>query len=213
MARLLWLALLGVCIGLAIATARRPAEPGVVSARDSSPSVERGVHFETPLETPVGAPAATAPFEPDSPQPALISRAASSLERFLELRGITAVGAMRKDLTEFVAELRDSGWAPGMEAQFQSELAKSTTTLTDSYVECRRSRCLVLLVHPAGTHRPLVGEETRAALQEHARAASSLNLIGFGAFAAVAPDGSLVSWNRFQRRCGPDWQCLEPAAQ
>jgi hypothetical protein len=213
MARLLLLALLGACIGAVVVIARRPAEPGVAPAHAAQPSADREVHAETPLETPADAPAATASLEPDSPQPVLVAGAASSLERFLELRGIIAVGAMQRDLAEFVAEPRDLGWAPGMEAQFQSELTKSTTTLTDSYVECRRSRCLVLLVRPAGTHRPLVGEETRAALQEHARVASSLSLFGFGAFAAVAPDGSLVSWNRFQRRCGPDWQCLETTTQ
>jgi hypothetical protein len=211
MARLLWLTVLGACIGAVVVMARRPAVPGVVAAPASSPSLELPVRAEAAVETPASAPAAPTELEPDQPAPLAVG--ASSLERFLQLRGIAAVGAMQKDLAEFVAEPRDLGWAPGMEAQFQSELAKGTATLTDSYVECRRSRCLVLLVRPAGTHRPLVGEETRAAAQEHARVASTLNLFGFGAFAAAASDGSHVSWNRFQRRCGPDWQCLEPTTQ
>jgi hypothetical protein len=137
----------------------------------------------------------------------------STLQRFLDVRGISLNAGAQQDLLELIADPRDPAWAPGMEARFQSELTKSSRTLTESYVECRRSRCLVLLVEPLGAQRDPRAAFTRADFDEQVAVASSLNLFGIGTFAASTRDGALVRWQRYFRRCAPDWNCLPQAGE
>jgi hypothetical protein len=136
---------------------------------------------------------------------------APRLTGFMELRGVAPPPAVRAAFETFVAEPRDPLWASGMEARFQSELSRSTLMLTESYVECRRSECIVLMFHPPRTYQqpmdaaPLL----RAASGEQGRLAQALGLVGGPAFGSSASDGPLVLWHTFHRRCAPEWQCLE----
>jgi len=134
----------------------------------------------------------------------------SGIRLFLDVRGAQLTQLLQNDLDEFAAEPRDPSWAAGMEAQFQSELVRWPVTLSASYVECRRSKCLVAVVRPPGTFPPqLGGPDARAAAAIQTEIAQKLELIGGPIAAVMSRDGSLVHWHRFHRRCGPDWQCLE----
>jgi hypothetical protein len=130
---------------------------------------------------------------------------------FMELRGVVPPPAVGAAFDTFVAEPRDPSWASGMEARFQSALSRSTLLLTESYVECRRSECIVLLFHP-----PRVDQQPRdlepllrAAAREQGRLAQAVGLTAGPAFGFSAREGPLVLWHTFHRRCGPEWQCLE----
>jgi hypothetical protein len=136
----------------------------------------------------------------------------SAVRVFLDARGVP-LERFEQALRAFEAEPRDPAWSGGMEAQFQTALAQTTLTDAESYVECRRTLCVVLFIHPPetplDTQRPQLGLPTRAAVEEHQRLLSTLRLYGSGAIAARARNGAFVQWHRFHRRCGPEWQCLE----
>lgn len=212
MARTLWLVVLGAMIGAVILAGRTVLDTDAPAAR-LAPPPRTDVQSSAPD---VAAKTASVEARSDEPrsQAALPSAADdapdSTLQRFLEVRGIPLSPGAQKDFVDFLAEPRDLGWAPGMEAEFQSELAKTSRTLTESHVECRRSRCLVLLLEPPGAQRDRdqAPPFTRADFDEQVALAQRLNLFGIGTFAVSARDGALVRWQRYFRRCNPDWQCL-----
>jgi hypothetical protein len=141
----------------------------------------------------------------------------AALQVFLEARGIP-LERIENALREFVAQPRDRTWSAGMEAQFQSALVQSTLKDAESYVECRRSMCVVVFVHapetqPQPTQQAPLGIAPRDSFDEHQRLLSTLRLYGSGALAVRARNGALVQWHRFHRRCGPEWQCLDAARQ
>jgi hypothetical protein len=140
-----------------------------------------------------------------------VSELAPRIGGFLALRDVSLGPALREALDAFAAEPRDPSWASGMEARFQSELAQPTVMLAESYVECRRSRCIALLIRPPGAQQQLEGLRLlgREAGAEQARLAQALGLLGGPIFLAAARDGALVHWHAFHRRCGPEWKCLE----
>jgi hypothetical protein len=159
----------------------------------------------------------------DQEQPPLASAAEdtprSALQVFLEARAVP-LERIENALREFVAQPRDPTWSAGMEAQFQSALVQSTLKDAESYVECRRSMCIVVFVYPPETQpqqtqqpqQPQLGIPLRAAAEEHQRLLSTLRLYGSGALAVRARNGALVQWHRFHRRCSPEWQCLDAAS-
>jgi hypothetical protein len=184
----------------AAASDERPAPTRASSAADDLEAATLGEHADVQAQPP----AASAVPE-DGPK--------SALHVFLEARGVP-LERVDKALRELEAQPRDPTWSAGMEAQFQSALVQSTLTDAESYVECRRSLCVVVFVYPPETQpqqtqQPLPGIPIRAAVAEHQRLLSTLRLYGSGALAVRARNGALVQWHRFHRRCGPEWQCLE----
>jgi hypothetical protein len=179
---------------------QRETEPDGGSGAIPNEAIARGALDET-----AGTPAPQA-------LPADAGTSVSGLERFVDLRGIPRAPFIESQLKEFAAQPRDPAWSTGMEAQFQSELSQSSLTLTERYVECRRSVCVVVLVRPPGTHQQeqQVGLLGRAALTEMSAVAQTLNLFAApGGGLVLTRDGALVHWHRFQRKCGLEWQCLE----
>jgi hypothetical protein len=148
------------------------------------------------------------PAEATSPVP--VAAPASDLERFLEIRGVPSVAWMETELTQFAAQPRDPAWATGMEARFQSELAESSATVAERYVECRRSLCIALLVHPRGGREPVQrGPLLQPEVSEALATAQALDVIMGPASAVMTRDGAFVQWYRYHRKCGADWKCLE----
>jgi hypothetical protein len=201
--------LAGAFIGVAIVLLLRDGrlDGGVAQA----PSDSRGVKDEganaalevaEPIDGGLGGPEGEvqADWPAGGPAPAI--------ERFLEVRGVSLTPALREVLDAFAAEPRDPWWASGMEARFQGELAQPTSMLAESYVECRRSRCITVLIRPRqqlDDLRPL----GREAVAGQTRLAQALGLLGGPIFAAATRDGAPVHWHTFHRRCGPEWKCLE----
>jgi hypothetical protein len=211
MARTLWLVVLGAVIGAVVLVGRPQRDADSPDAPTTPPKARADTQdiARAANEVTARAPAEAGVREPEPKLPPAVTEASdSTLQRFLDVRGISLAAGAQKDFLEFIADPRDPAWAPGMEARFQSELAKGTRTLTESYVECRRTRCLVLLVEPPGVQRDAKAAFTRADFDEQVATASSLNLFGIGTFAASTRDGALVRWQRYFRRCGPDWNCL-----
>jgi hypothetical protein len=218
--RVLGIVVLGAAIGVALSM-RSCSPEGVpnnsAGETPSFPEAQREEPDVAPGAIPDETVARAAPDErvgdpAPPPPPADADTSVSDLERFLELRGIPRVPSIDNELKEFAAQPRDPAWSTGMEARFQSELSQLSLTLTDWYVECRTSVCVVALVRPPGTQQSeqqlrLLG---RAALTEMSTVARTLNLFAApGGGLVLARDGSLVNLHRFQRKCGPDWKCLE----
>lgn len=221
--RVLGIVAFGVAIGVALST--RSCSPQSVPDRSAGDrESSSGPQRET---EPDGGPGA-APNEAEAvaraaldenagapvpqPLPADADTSVSGLERFVDLRGIARAPFIESQMKEFAAQPRDPAWSTGMEAQFQSELSRSSPSLIDRYVECRRSVCVVVLVRPPGTHQQeqQMGLLARAAIMEMSTVAQTLNLFAApGSGLVLARDGALVHWHRFQRKCGPDWKCLE----
>jgi hypothetical protein len=133
----------------------------------------------------------------------------SGLRAFLELREVPTVDVVREDVDEFASETRDPNWSAQMEAQLQSQLSQTNLTLTGSYIECKTSRCIVVLVRPTAAYdqREQVGLPNRAIVKAMSDAARTLGLLGSQSYQILAGDGALVHWQRLHRRCAPDWRC------
>jgi hypothetical protein len=145
----------------------------------------------------VVAPAAAAPAPARAALP-------EELQRFVESRGISFGPEAQRESDAFAAEVRDPAWSPAMEAGVIDELSRSTLALADWYVECRRTRCMVVLV--AGT----IGQPRQAELpngavvREGRRIAETLNLLGIRAYRLEARYDTLVTLLPLHRRCGPE---------
>lgn len=135
--------------------------------------------------------------------------ASSGLRSFLKLRDVPTVDVVQEDVSEFSSEARDPNWSAQTEAQLQSALSQTNLTLTGSYIECKTSRCIVALVRPTGAYdqREQVGLPNRAIVTAMSEAARTLGLLGSQSYQILAGDGALVHWQRFHRRCSPDWRC------
>jgi hypothetical protein len=205
----LWATLLIALAGVAIvATLRHHETPSSVAVSAPSEALidahERNV-TQTAVEV-------VEPLSHDSAQPVGEADYAlprtSGMEAFLELREVPVV-VLRNDLDELAAEPRDSNWSTEMETLLQSEIAQASLTLTDSYVECRTSRCIVALVRPTGAYdqKETVGLPNGPISRRMRETAQALGLQGSQASQILARNGALVHWQRFFRRCAPDWTC------
>jgi hypothetical protein len=202
-----WLIPIGALIGVAVWLFQTDGRPDREPERifSDSPNVSDQIVAEVPIATDNdGSGDAEAELPPASePAPRITS--------FMNLRGLSPAPAVRAAFDKLVAEARDPLWASGMEARFQSELSRSTLLLTESYVECRRSMCIVLSFYPPRTDQQPMDLEPllRAASREQGRLAQAVGLMAGPAFGSSARDGPLVLWHTFHRRCGPEWQCLQ----
>jgi len=207
-----WSVLGGALVCVAIVLLLRDGQPDGDVAQ--TPSDSREVTNESAAAVPeVAEPIDGRLGEPEAELTIALpaSGPAPRIEGFLEVRGVALGPHLREALEAFTAEPRDPSWASGMEARFQSELSQSTLMLVESYVECRRSRCITLLIRPPSAPQQLEGLRLlgREAGAEQTRLAQTLGLLGGPMFGAAARDGALVNWHTFHRRCGPEWKCLE----
>jgi hypothetical protein len=133
----------------------------------------------------------------------------SGLHAFVELRELPDVELVRDELAELASEARDPSWSAQMEAQLQSELSRTNLTLTGSYIECKTSTCIAILIRPSSAYNqtqqvgPPNGEFTRAMLN----ISQTQGLLLRPPRQLLARNGALVHWQRFFRRCAPDWEC------
>jgi hypothetical protein len=206
--RTLWIVVLGAAIAAALSLRSCVERDVQAPETQSEPEPQRAVETVTTevvaREAPVPTFATPAQTRPEVAAPA------SDLERFLEIRGVPSVPWMESELAQFAAQPRDPAWATGMEARFQSELAKASSTLAERYVECRRSLCIALLVHPRGSREPIQrGSLLQPAVSEALAVAQALDVIMGPASAVMTRDGAFVEWYRYHRKCGADWRCLE----
>lgn len=204
----LWATLVIALAGVAIvATLEAPSSLAV-----STPSEGLiGAHDRNAAQTAVEV---IEPLSHDSAQPVGQADFAlprtSGMEAFLELRDVPVV-VLRNDLDALAAEQRDSNWSTEMETLLRSEIAQASLTLTDSYVECRTSRCIVALVRPTGAYdqKETVGLPNGPISRRMRDTAQALGLQGSQASQILARNGALVHWQRFFRRCAPDWTCAQ----
>jgi hypothetical protein len=207
-----WIALAGVFIGVAIVLLLRDGQPdGDVAQTRSDPRESTDEDANAVLEVAEPIDGRLGPPEAELTIALPASGPAPRIEGFLEVRGVSLGPALRDALDAFAGESRDPSWASGMEARFQSELSQSTLMLVESYVECRRSHCITLLIRPPSAPQQLEGLRLlgREAGAEQTRLAQTLGLLGGPMFGAAARDGALVNCHTFHRRCGPEWKCLE----
>jgi hypothetical protein len=153
-------------------------------------------------------PTADAPPELASPRVASASDV-SALQRFVDARGI-AYGPQAQDVVnEFEALPDDPAWSSSMEVLLFGELARSTLPVADWYVECRRGRCLAILVL-ATVGQGRQGElPNGAVVREQGRIAAELQLLSVRGWRLTTRYDTLVTLLSFHRRCGPEWKCLE----
>ena len=162
------------------------------------------------------SPAALAAITPavsratDLPQPPNAS-ALDQLQRFIDARGISFGPQAQGVVVKFGAEARDQAWAPTMEAQIVAELARSTLAIADWYVECRRSRCAVILVTGTIGQRRQQELPNRMVTTEQQRLGAALNLLGLRGYRLGSEYDALATLLDFHRRCASEWNCLERA--
>jgi hypothetical protein len=207
--RTLWIVLLGAAIAAALSLRSCVARDAYLETQQQS-EPDRVPGTVTTELVAREVPAPTTEAAPESTPTADVVVPASDLERFLEIRGVPRQPWMQSELEQFAAQPRDPAWATGMEARFQSELAKASSTVAERYVECRRSLCVALLVHPPGSRDPVQLESSiRPDLSQALAVAQALDVIIGPVSAAMTRDRGLVQWFRYHRKCGADWKCLE----